>query len=218
VLCVSLTLPSARSHVQCAVPTHWRPRLLLKRSGDTQENGHSLRARKYFIARRRSTAHKCHPVVKVIIVVISLSSSAEDDIQSLACIHFQVMFVCFYVLTRLARMCDCEAEYSGIARTCDCEAEYSGIARTCDCEAEYSVVNSSRYSDWLRAGRNSSPGRVKNFNFSISPSSGVHPASYPIGTRGKAAVAWSWHLQLVPRSRKHESIRLFPHTSSWCSV
>jgi hypothetical protein len=45
-----------------------------------------------------------------------------------------------------------------------------------------------RYSDWLRAGRprglSSSPGRVKNFHFSKSSGSGVHPTSYLIGTRG----------------------------------
>jgi hypothetical protein len=35
-----------------------------------------------------------------------------------------------------------------------------------------------------RGGRGSSPGRVKNFHFSISTGSGVHPASYTMGIGG----------------------------------
>jgi hypothetical protein len=40
----------------------------------------------------------------------------------------------------------------------------------------------SRYSDWLRAprGRGSSPGRIKNFNFSISSRPAVEPTQHPI--------------------------------------
>jgi hypothetical protein len=51
----------------------------------------------------------------------------------------------------------------------------------------------------------SSPGRVKNFHFSISSRPArVHPTSYKMGTGGKAAMAvkLTTHLQLVPRSRK----------------
>jgi hypothetical protein len=49
----------------------------------------------------------------------------------------------------------------------------------------------SQYSDWLQdgrpRGRSSSPGRVKNSLLHvIQTGSGAHPASYPMGTGGKA--------------------------------
>jgi hypothetical protein len=79
----------------------------------------------------------------------------------------------------------------------------------------------SRYSDWLRAGRprdqSSSPDGVKNF-LGVQTGSGIHPASYPMGTGGKAAGEWSWPLQLVSRSIKCWSIHPFPHTPSWRSA
>jgi hypothetical protein len=68
----------------------------------------------------------------------------------------------------------------------------------CNKEAEWL----SRYSEWLRAGRqrgrSSSPGRGKNFLHSFTPVV-AHPVSYPIGTGGlfpggKAIGAWSWPL------------------------
>jgi hypothetical protein len=55
-----------------------------------------------------------------------------------------------------------------------------------------------RYSGWLKvgppSGRSSSPGRAKNFHFTIysyivQTGSEVHPASYPMGTEGKTAGA-----------------------------
>jgi hypothetical protein len=51
--------------------------------------------------------------------------------------------------------------------------------------------------DWLRAGRrvgSLSRSWVKNFLHVVQPHSGAHPASYSMGTRGKAAGAWSWPL------------------------
>jgi hypothetical protein len=53
----------------------------------------------------------------------------------------------------------------------------------------------------------------------VQTGSGAHPASCPMGTggsfsRGKAAGAWSWPLQLVPMLRKCGSIHPLPHTPS----
>jgi hypothetical protein len=56
---------------------------------------------------------------------------------------------------------------------------------------DYKPGQLSRYSDWLRAGRplgrNSIPGRVKNFVHDVKTGSEAHPASYPKGTGSKAA-------------------------------
>jgi hypothetical protein len=45
----------------------------------------------------------------------------------------------------------------------------------------------------------------------VQTGSGVHPASYPMGTEGVKLTA---HLQLVPRSRKYGPIHPLPHTPS----
>jgi hypothetical protein len=48
----------------------------------------------------------------------------------------------------------------------------------------------SQYSNWLRAGRprsrSSSPGKVKSFLHVVQTGSGVHPASYLMGTGGSS--------------------------------
>jgi hypothetical protein len=41
----------------------------------------------------------------------------------------------------------------------------------------------------LLRGRSSNPYRFKNFLYSVQTGSGAHPASYPMGTEGKAAGA-----------------------------
>jgi hypothetical protein len=87
------------------------------------------------------------------------------------------------------------------------------------------LLERSRYSDWLRAGRrksrSSSPGRVKNFVFSTSSRPALGPTQPPIQwvpgifPRG---VKLTTHLKLVPRSRKRGSIHPLPHTPSWRSA
>jgi hypothetical protein len=44
--------------------------------------------------------------------------------------------------------------------------------------------------------RSRSSGKVKDFSLLhfVQTHSGVHPTSYPMGTRGKVAAAWSWPL------------------------
>jgi hypothetical protein len=82
-------------------------------------------------------------------------------------------------------------------------------------------TRASRYSVWLLAprGRNSSPGRLKNFLHVVKTGSGAHSASYPIGTRGSFPGAkLSTHLQLVPRSIKRGSMHPLPHTCLWCNA
>jgi hypothetical protein len=86
----------------------------------------------------------------------------------------------------------------------------------------------SRYSDWLRAGRrrgrSSSSGKVKNFLFSTlsRPALGSTQPSNQLGTEcsfagGKAAGAWRWPLtsNWVPRSRKRGTVHPICHTPSW---
>jgi hypothetical protein len=66
----------------------------------------------------------------------------------------------------------------------------------------------SRDSDWLRAGlsrgRNSSPGRVKNFLNLVQTGSGAHPSLLSSGYRGHSGrgVKLTIHLQLVPEVKK----------------
>jgi hypothetical protein len=87
------------------------------------------------------------------------------------------------------------------------------------------IYKHSRCSDWLRTerprGRNSSPGRVKNFLFSTSSRPALGPTQPPIqwvlgdispeySCRG---VNLTTHLRLLPRSRKYGSTQSFPHTS-----
>jgi hypothetical protein len=68
------------------------------------------------------------------------------------------------------------------------------------------AVTLSRYSAGLRAGRSGFDSRQGAGNFSlrhrVQTSSGAHPASYPMGTRGcfpggKEAEAWSWPLTSI---------------------
>jgi hypothetical protein len=85
-------------------------------------------------------------------------------------------------------------------------------------------------SHWLRAGRlrgrSSSPGRVKNFLFSTSSRPALGSTQPPIQwVQGVLSQGVKWpgceadhHLQLLPRSRKCESIHPFPHTPSWRSA
>jgi hypothetical protein len=83
----------------------------------------------------------------------------------------------------------------------------------------------SRGSDWLRTGW-SSPGRIKNFHFSISsrpalgptqPSIQWVPVFFPREYTGRG-VKLTTQLQLVPRSRERGSIHRLPHTSLWRSA
>jgi hypothetical protein len=88
----------------------------------------------------------------------------------------------------------------------------------------------TRYSDWLRAGRptgrSSTPGRVRNFLFSMSskrvlgstqpPMRWVPGALSPGVKRPEREL--TTHLQLVMRSRKYGSIHPLPHTPSWPSA
>jgi hypothetical protein len=77
---------------------------------------------------------------------------------------------------------------------------------------------------WTTRGRgSSSPGRVKNFHFSMAPRPALGSTQPPIkwvpgalsrGLRGRG-VKLTTHLQLVPRSRKYGSIHPLPYTSSW---
>jgi hypothetical protein len=74
----------------------------------------------------------------------------------------------------------------------------------------------------LRPGRlrgwSSSPGRVKNCNFSISsePPIQLVPGALSRGVKRQGRDAKQ--LQLVTRSRKRGSIHPLPHTPSWCSA
>jgi hypothetical protein len=75
----------------------------------------------------------------------------------------------------------------------------------------------------LMMGWSSSPGRIKNSNFSISsrlcftkpPIEWVTGAHFP-GISGRG-VKLTTHLQLVPRLRNYGSLHPLPHTSSWLS-
>jgi hypothetical protein len=83
------------------------------------------------------------------------------------------------------------------------------------------------YSDWLWAGRlrgwGSSPGRVKNYYFSMSSRPALGSTQPPIQwvpgalSRGESGrgVKLTTRLQLLPRSRKCGSIHPLPHTPSW---
>jgi hypothetical protein len=62
------------------------------------------------------------------------------------------------------------------------------------------------------------PAETGNFSLHhrVQTGSGAHPASYPMGIRGKAAAAWSWpYLHLVPRSRMCGAIPSLPNMPSW---
>jgi hypothetical protein len=69
-----------------------------------------------------------------------------------------------------------------------------------------------------QGGGSSSPGRFKNFHFSISSRPALRSTQPPIkwvpGVSGRGVKLTS-HLQLVPRSRKCGSIHPLPYTSSW---
>jgi hypothetical protein len=83
---------------------------------------------------------------------------------------------------------------------------------------------SNKTSDWLRArrsrGPSSSPGRIKNFQFSISPT-GDHPVSFPIDTgaisSGIKRPGRETHLPspTSPEVKRTQSIYLLFHTSLW---
>jgi hypothetical protein len=88
----------------------------------------------------------------------------------------------------------------------------------------------SRDSDWLRDGRprsrSSSPSSVKNILFSMSSRPALGPTQPPIhwvqedfllGWSGRG-VKLTTHLQLVPRSRKLESIPPHSYKLSWRSA
>jgi hypothetical protein len=45
-----------------------------------------------FVVLSHSNAHKCRPVMKVIVVVINLSSCLVEESQSIACFHLEAMF------------------------------------------------------------------------------------------------------------------------------
>jgi hypothetical protein len=75
----------------------------------------------------------------------------------------------------------------------------------------------SRYSDWLRAGRqrgrSSSPGGVKNLHFAMSSRSTLGSNSMDTGGSFSAGgVKLTTHLQIVPRSIKLGFIHPLPHT------
>jgi hypothetical protein len=88
--------------------------------------------------------------------------------------------------------------------------------------------NRSRDSVWLQAGRprgrSSSPGRVKNFLFSMSSTPSLGSTQPPIQwvlwalSPPRRGVKLITHLPLVPRSRKCGSIHPLPHTPSWRSA
>jgi hypothetical protein len=67
------------------------------------------------------------------------------------------------------------------------------LAREKKRDLRISLLLRGRYSDWLPAGRPrgriSSPGKGKMFFRVVQTGSGTHPASYPVGTGGKAAGA-----------------------------
>jgi hypothetical protein len=74
-----------------------------------------------------------------------------------------------------------------------------------------------------QGGGNSSPGRGKNFHYSMSSRLTLGPTQPPMqrvpmafSTRVKRPGREA-HLQLMPRSRKYGSIHPLPHTSSWRS-
>jgi hypothetical protein len=64
-------------------------------------------------------------------------------------------------------------------------------------------------------GRVSIPGRGKCFLHSIHTCSGDHPASYQMGTGGRAQGREADHFGLALRSRIVELLSLLPHMSSW---
>jgi hypothetical protein len=75
----------------------------------------------------------------------------------------------------------------------------------------------SRYSDWLWVGRprgrSLSPGRVKNFLLHVVQTGSGGPTQPPI-----QCVQLTTQLELVPSSRKCESVHLLTHTPSWRSA
>jgi hypothetical protein len=88
-----------------------------------------------------------------------------------------------------------------------------------------------RYSAGLRAGWSvvRVPGGARNFSLHhrIQTGSGVHPASYPMGTRGSfrggkcgRSVKLTTHLYLVPISRMRGAVPPLSQYASmvWCSV
>jgi hypothetical protein len=68
---------------------------------------------------------------------------------------------------------------------------------------------------WMIGG--SYPGNFSHHR--VQTSSGSHPASYPMGTRGSfpRGVKLTTHLHPVPRSRMHGAIPPLPHMSTWHS-
>jgi hypothetical protein len=73
---------------------------------------------------------------------------------------------------------------------------------------------------WTNEGSESESRQEKDFYLIlVQTGSGTHWAFYTMGIGSEVAGAWSWlHLQLVPRSRKCESVHPLPHTPSWRSA
>jgi hypothetical protein len=119
------------------------------------------------------------------------------------------------------------AQFLNLLRYRKVTSLYHYLQQVISCSWIMEILCYHSNTDWLRAGRlrdrGSSPGRVKNFHFSISSRPALGSTQPPIqwvpgalsrGYSGRG-VKLTAHLQLVPRSRICGSIYPLPHVPSW---